>query len=220
MATLKTVGRALGYTAIGGVAGAIVALKYGGVALVAATEGYALAGAAAVGGAVGLTAALVTKGSSAHIPEGSELKIKLAQPLSLPTMIQPERTADEVALPGLDVAVLGIRMDKDPFGEDKELTLMLDVSNRTPHNFSLFDMALVDEYGTAHYATPFGETGLWFQKLGPNTRLKGPLTFSIDDPKGQHYLVFYQQYSRQPLAKIAVQPPTPVELTRKGRGKK
>ncbi|MFN8615444.1 MAG: TrbI/VirB10 family protein [Vampirovibrionales bacterium] len=53
-AAAKVVGRAAGYTALGGVLGAITVLKYGGLAAVAASNGYALAGGAAVGGAIGL----------------------------------------------------------------------------------------------------------------------------------------------------------------------
>jgi hypothetical protein len=219
LATLKTVGRTLGYTAVGGVAGALVALKYGGVALAAASEGYLLAGAAAAGGAVGLATALISKGEQAHLPEGAEVRIKLGQPLSLPTLLPTATTTDERHLPGLDVTVLGVRLDKDPFGEARELTLMVDVSNRTSHHFSLFDMALEDDNGEQHFPTPFGDTGLWFQRLSPNSRVRGALTFSISNPKAPHYLVFYQQYNRQPLMKLAIQPPTPVELGRKLKGK-
>jgi hypothetical protein len=214
VSALKVVGRTAAFTAVGGAVGAIMALRYGGLVLAAGTNGYALAGAAAVGGTVGLATALATKGASAHIPEGAEVKVKLGAPLKLPTIDTKDLPHDEqVALDGLAIAVTGVRLDKDPFGESKELTLTLDLTNQTTHAFSLFDMALVDEYGVAHYASPFGDTGLWFQRLGPNARLRGNLSFSVDDPTLQHYLVFYEQYSRKTLAKIAISPPPPKELS-------
>jgi hypothetical protein len=45
---------------------------------------------------------------------------------------------------------------------------------------------------------------LWFNKIDPNTRLKGNVSFNVDDPTQQLYLVFYKRYTRQVLAKIAL----------------
>jgi hypothetical protein len=93
---------------------------------------------------------------------------------------------------------------KDPFGENKEITLTLDVSNATPYSFSVMDMAVGDEDGRTFYASPFGDTGLWFSKIDPNTRLKGNLSFNVDDPTQQLYLIFYKRYTHQILSKIAL----------------
>lgn len=220
VAALKVAGRTVGYTAVGGAIGAIMALKIGGVALAAASEGYLLAGGAAVGGAVGLGAALASKGMSAHIPEGAELKIKLQEGLQLPTMEMPQARVDDVKLEGLNVSIMNVLVKKDPFGERREMVLTLDISNQTKYAFSTFDLALMDEYGSVHYASPFGETGLWFQRLAPNSRMRGAMSFTVDDPTLQHYLVFYQQYTRQPLAKIAIDATDPVELEGKGKRRK
>lgn len=215
-AAAKVVGRASGYTAIGGVAGAIMVMKYGGIAAVAATEGYALAGGAAVGGAIGLTAAMLTKGKNAMLQPGAEVRIKLTDDLRLPTVNMPDASADNYALEGLKVKVLGFRIDKDPFGELSEINLTLDVSNHTENTFSTFEIGLEDEYGNMFYPSPFGDTGMWFSKITPNSQLTSNITFNVDNVKAAHKLVFFKQYTREPLAKIAL---TDAMITDKKGGK-
>lgn len=203
-AAAKVVGKAAGFTLGGGVVGAMMVLRYGGLGAVAATNGYALAGGAAVGGAVGLTAAMVRKGKSAAIPPGSEIRIKLEEDLSLPTVNMPDPTSDDFALEGLSVKILGLRLDKDPFGEMNELTLSLDVQNFTEHTFSTFEIGLEDEFGNTFYPSPFGDSGMWFSRITPNGKMRGNLTFNVDTPKGLHKLVFFKQYTREPVAKFAL----------------
>ncbi|MEB3287157.1 MAG: hypothetical protein VKJ04_06605 [Vampirovibrionales bacterium] len=203
-AAAKVVGRTTGFTAAGGVVGALMVLRYGGLPLVAATEGYALAGGAAIGGAVGLTAAMVGKGKSAMIPAGADIRVKLAEPLQLPTVNMPDAKVEDVSLPGLNVKILGYRFDKDPFGEPNEITMSLQVDNRTEYTFSSFEIGLQDEYGNTFYPSPFGDSGIWFQKLGPNSKMTANVTFNVDSTKRTHKLIFFKQYTREPLAKFAL----------------
>ncbi len=203
-AAAKVVGQAAGFTLGGGVVGALMVVKYGGLAAVAASNGYALAGGAAVGGAVGLTAAMVKKGHNAMIQPGAEIRIKLEETLLLPTMNMPDVTANDYSLDGLKVQVLGMRLDKDPFGEPNEVNLTLDISNYTEYTFSTFEMALEDEFGNYFYPSPFGDSGMWFGKITPNSKKRGNITFNVDNPKLQHKLVFFKQYTREPLAKYAL----------------
>lgn len=203
-AAAKVVGRAAGFSLGGGVLGAVMVLKYGGMAAVAASNGYALAGGAALGGAAGLTAAMLTKGSSAMIQPGAEIRVQLKDDLKLPTMNMPDVSTDDFTLDGLKVKVLGMRYDKDPFGEPNEITLTLDIDNKTENTFSTFEIGLEDEYGNAFFPSPFGDTGMWFSKITPNTHATNNLTFNVDNIKSLHKLVFYKQYSREPLAKIAL----------------
>ncbi len=203
-AAAKVVGRASGFTAVGGIAGAVMVLKYGGLAAVAASNGYALAGGAAVGGTIGLTAAMLTKGKNAMIQPGAEIRVKLAEDLHLPTMNMPDASAENYVLEGLKVKVVGLRFDKDPFGEPTEINLTLDVTNHTENTFSTFEIGLEDEYGNLFYPSPFGDTGMWFSKITPNTHVTSNITFNVDNIKTAHKLVFFKQYSREPLAKIAL----------------
>jgi hypothetical protein len=203
-AAAKVVGRASGYTAVGGVVGAVMVLRYGGLAAVAASNGYALAGGAAVGGVAGLTAAMLTKGHSAMLQPGAEIRIKLAEELHLPTMNMPDATADDYTLEGLGVKVLGLRYDKDPFGEPVEVNVTLDISNKTENTFSTFEIGLEDEYGNVFFPSPFGDTGMWFSKITPNSKITSNLTFNVDNTKLKHKLVFFKPYTREPLAKFAL----------------
>lgn len=203
-AALKAVARSTGYTAAGGVLGALMVWKYIGLPGTVATNGYALAGGAAVGGAVGLGMAIAGKGKHRLIPPGTEISIKLSQPIMLPTMTMPD-VFDEDYLPtGMSVDVLAMGVGKDPFGELTELSLTLDMVNKTPHTFSMFDIALQDEYGSLFYASPFGDTGMWFQQLKPNSRWVGNLSFSVDNPKVQHHLVFFRRHTREQVGKVAL----------------
>lgn len=203
-AVLKTVGRAVGYTAVGGVVGALMSLKYGGLPLVAATEGWSLAGAAAVGGVAGLTTAMIKKGGNTMIPPGAEIQIRLTDPLTLPTMDMPDESAENFSIPGLEVDVLGYRIGEDPFGETTELTMTLKIENYTEHTFSTFEIGLEDEYGNVFFPSPFGDTGMWFRKLGPNNHITANITFNVDDPNRRMKLVFFKQYTREPVAKFAL----------------
>ena len=206
-AIAKGVARSAGYTLAGGAVGAIMVLKFGGAAAVAATNGYALLGGAAVGGALGLTGAMLGKGQHAMIDQGAQIKIQLREGMTLPTVTMPTASLDDIQLAGLTVQVLGLSVQADPFGQQREMTLALDLQNQTPHRFSMFDIALEDELGTLHYPSPFGDTSLWFNRLEPNSRMRGKLSFSVDDPTLTHHLVFFKQYTRERLAKIAVEVP-------------
>ena len=203
-AAAKVVGRGVGYTAAGGVVGAIMVVKYGGLTAVAASNGYALAGGAALGGGVGLASAMIRKGKHQLIQPGAELKIRLKESLNLPTMNMPDESANNYAPEGLKVKILAAQRRKDPFGEPTELMLSLDMTNRTEHTFSFFDIALEDENGTRFYASPFGDTDMWFHKLKPNSKMVGNLSFNVDNPQLEHHLVFFKQYTREPLARIAL----------------
>jgi hypothetical protein len=203
-AAAKVVGRSSGFTLVGGVLGAAMVLKYGGLAAVAGSNGYALAAGAGVGGAAGLGAALLTKGKSLWIPPGSEMRIKLKQPLKLPTMTIPADNADNLAMDGLNVKINNLKLGKDPFGELTEITLSLDMTNSTDNTFTMFDIALEDENGTQFYPSAFGDTGMWFEKLSPRSRLVGNVSFNVDNPRLRHHLIFYKQYTREALTRIAI----------------
>jgi hypothetical protein len=200
----KIVATSTGYALGGGVLGAVAALKFGGVALVAASQGYSLAIGAGVGALGGLAYNLLREGESALLQTGTEMKIKLKEGMVLPSMNPLEVGVDDLKLDGLKVKLLGFQLAKDPFGENKEITLTLDVSNATTNTFTMMDVAVMDEDQRTFFASPFGDTGLWFNKIDPNTRLKGNVSFNVDDPTQQLYLVFYKRYTRQMLAKIAL----------------
>lgn len=200
-AAAKVVGRAAGYTAIGGVLGTLMVLRYGAVAAVA-SNGYALAGGAAIGGAAGLTIAMLMKGQSVMLQPGAEMHVELSEPLKLPTMTMPDETAEDYSLPGLKVEVTGMRIDRHPPGGMTEIMLTLDILNQTENTFSTFEIGLEDEMGNMFFPSPLGDTDM--RKIKPSSHLNSNITFSVDNAKSRHKLVFFKPYSREPLAKFAL----------------
>ncbi len=203
-AAAKVVGRAAGYTAIGGVVGTVMVLQYGGLAAAAASHGTALAGGAAIGGAAGLTIAMLMKGESVMLQPGAEMHVILSEPLKLPTMTMPDETAEDYSIPGLKVKVAGMRIDRHPIGEMTDITLTLDILNQTENTFSTFDIGLEDELGNLFFPSPLGDTGIWSSKIKPSSHLNSNITFSVYSVKIRHKLVFFKPYSREPLAKFAL----------------
>jgi len=203
-AAAKVVGRAAGYTAIGGVVGTVIVLQYGGLAAAVASHGSALAGGAAIGGAAGLTIAMLMKGKSVMLQPGAEMHVMLSEPLKLPTMTMPDETAEDFSIPGLKVKVAGMRIDHHPSGGVSEITLTLDILNQTENTFSTFEIGLEDELGNVFFPSPLGDTNMWSSKIKPNSHFKSNVTFSVDNGKSPHKLVFFKPYSREPLAKFAL----------------
>ncbi|MFN8615445.1 MAG: hypothetical protein U0003_06025 [Vampirovibrionales bacterium] len=114
--------------------------------------------------------------------------------------------SDNNSLPeGMTVLVKGLKVERDPFGEVSEVTLTVDVENRTEYTFTTFDVVLEDEHGSTFYPSPFGDTGMWFTSLKPNSRWLGNLTFSVDNPRLTHQLIFYKHYTREPLGRVAIE---------------
>lgn len=203
-AAAKVVGRAAGYTAIGGVVGTLMVLQYGGLAAAAASHGTALAGGAAIGGAGGLTIAMLTKGKSVMLQPGAEMHVKLSEPLKLPTMTMPDETAEDFSISGLKVKVAGMRIDRRPSGGVGEITLKVDILNETENTFSTFEIGLEDELGNVFFPSPLGDTGVSSSKIKPSGHLNSNITFSVDNVKSRYKLVFFKPYSREPLAKFAL----------------
>lgn len=203
-AAAKVVGRAAGYTAIGGVVGTIMALQYGGLAGAVASHGGTLAGGAAIGGTAGLTLAMVTRGKSVLLPPGAEMQVNLTEPLKLPTMVMPDETADDFSITGLKVKVVDAHIGRQKTGELTELKLKLDVLNETVNTFTTFDIALEDELGNVFFSSPPGEAGMWSGKIKPDSQLESTIAFSVYNFKLRHKLVFFKPYSREPLAKITL----------------
>ena len=157
-----------GYTVAGGVIGGYLALEYLGLPAAIASHGYTVAGGAAIGGVVGATASLVRKGGEALIQPGDEINVKVGEALHLPVMSNDAFKDKELFLDGLNVIITDYKLEADPFGEMNTITLTLDIDNKTDKTFSTFDLALVNDYKSVYYASPFGDTELWFKKIAPN----------------------------------------------------
>ncbi len=202
--TVKAIGRHAGYTLLGGVAGGFIALNTLGLGAAIASNGYTLAGGAAVGGVVGLTAAIIKKGNGFMIKPGDELKIKVDSSIDMPVFTKDAFREEELLLEGLKVRINSVQLEKDPFGIENTITLSLGIDNYSQYSFSTFDIALATNSQQMFFPSPFGDTSLWFRTISPGDRVVGKLSFNVNDKKAHHWLVFYDRKTKKPVAKYSI----------------
>lgn len=200
----KTIAHHTGYTLLGGVAGGLFALNTLGLGAAIASNGYTLAGGAAIGGVVGLTAAIIKKGDGFMIKPGDELKIKVDSSIDMPVFSKDAFRQEELLLDGLNVRINSVALEKDPFGVENTITLSLGIDNYTDYTFSTFDIALGSNTQQVYFPSPFGDTSLWFKPINPGDRVVGKLSFNINDKKAKHWLIFYDRKTKKPLAKFSI----------------
>lgn len=202
--TAKTVATHAGYTLLGGVAGGLFALNALGLGAAIASNGYTIAGGAAIGGAIGLTAAIIRKGNGFMIKPGDELKIKVDTKLDMPVFTRDAFRQEELKLEGLKVRINSVNLEKDPFGVENTISLSLGIDNYTNYAFSTFDIALASNTEQIFFPSPFGDTSLWFKTINPGDRVTGKLSFNVTDKKAKHWLVFYDRKTKKPVAKYSI----------------
>lgn len=203
-ATAKIVATDVGYTAAGGVLGGLTALNLLGLEAAIASQGYTVAGGAAIGGTIGLGMALYRKGKDVLISPGDEIRVKLASNVSLPVYKAEALAQKEVQYPGLNVKITNILFEKDPFGVVNTITLSLVISNMTKKTFSSFDLGLLNEANTIFHPSIFGDTKLMYSKIKPGDRVAGRISFTVNDVKDRYWLAFFETGGRKPLAKISL----------------
>jgi len=203
-ATGKIIATDVGYTAVGGVVGGIMAINLLGIEAAIASQGYTVVGGAAVGGAIGLGAALCRKGKDVLIAPGDEIRVKINTSMSLPVYKDTALLQHELQYDGLNIKINNITYDKDPFGELNTITLSLSISNMSKLTFSSFDFALVNDYNSVFQPSVFGDNTLMFKQIKPGDKVAGRISFSVDNIKRKFWLTFYDRKNRKPVAKISI----------------
>ncbi len=202
--TSKVVAKSAGYTAVGGVVGGVIALNMFGLPAAVASNGYTLAGGAAVGGAVGLGMALYKKGKDVLISPGDEIRVKITTGVKLPVFKQEALKQEEFVCDGLNVKITNIEFEKDPFGEMNTITVSLVITNSTDKYFTGFDISMQNDMNSSFYPSVFGDTSIMFSKIKPGDRTSGKISFSVDNIKRKHWLVFYDRGQRKQIAKLSI----------------
>ena len=191
--------------AVGGAAlGSAVALNTLGIVGAVASHGYTVLGGAAIGGAIGLGIVMSKKGDQVLLAPGDAINVKLVENVNLPVFQEKALIEEEVRSDKLMVDITSVRLEKDPFGEPNTLTIGLDIFNKTQRSLSTFDMVLQNENKAVYYASPFGDTGMWFQKIRPNSKLSGKISFSVDNPAQKLWLVIMDSSGQKPLVKLSL----------------
>ncbi len=203
-AATKIVATDIGYTAVGGVAGGLFALQALGIEAAIASQGYTLAGGAALGGTIGLGMSLYRKGKNVLIAPGDEIKVRILSDVELPVYKDEALKQHEINFPGLDIRIANILYEKDPFGEVNTITLSLSISNMSKKAFSGMDLALVNDYNAVFNPSIFGDTKLLFSQFKPGDRYAGKISFAVNNVKQSFWLIVNDRASNKPIAKISL----------------
>ena len=203
-AATKIVATDIGYTAVGGVAGGLFALQTLGLEAAIASQGYTVAGGAALGGTVGLGMSLYRKGKNVLIAPGDEIKVKILSNVELPVYKAEALKQKELKYPGLDIRIANILYEKDPFGEVNTITLSLSISNMSKKAFSGMDLALMNDYNAIFNPSIFGDTKLLFSQLKPGDRYAGKISFAVNNVKQSYWLIVNDRATNKPIAKVSL----------------
>lgn len=204
--TAKKVGESVAYSAIGGAYGAVAALELAGVEGALMSQGYTIAGGAAIGGVIALGYSLIRKGKDVLISPGDEIKVRIRSTEEIPVMKEEALRQDEIAYDGLEVNIYDIFLEKDPFGNLNTISLDLIIKNHSKTDFSSFDIALVSDLRKSYNPSIFTDykNSLAMKTIKRGENVSGILSFSVDNPKREHWLVFYDKRNHKPLAKISI----------------
>ena len=203
-AATKIVATDIGYTAVGGVAGGIFALQALGIEAAIASQGYTLAGGAALGGTIGLGMSLYRKGKNVLIAPGDEIKVRILSNVELPVYKEEALKQKELKYPGLEIRIANILYEKDPFGEVNTITLSLSIANMSKKAFSGMDLALMNDYNSIFNPSIFGDTKLLFSQLKPGDRYAGKISFAVNNVKDSYWLIVNDRATNKPLTKISL----------------
>ena len=200
----KVVAQDLGYTVAGGAVGGFMALNWLGLEAAIASQGYTLAGGAALGGAVGLGMALLRKGNHVLIAPGDEIKVRIMTPVDLPVYKEEALKQEEVLYDGISISINDVKHEKDPFGEMNTITLSVLISNMSDKTLSGFDMALVNDYNAKFSPSIFGNTKLMFRQLKPGDKIATDVSFAVDNINRKFWLTFYDRKNSKVITKVSV----------------
>ena len=110
----------------------------------------------------------------------------------------------EQKYPGLDIRIVNILYEKDPFGEVNTITLSLSISNMSDKSFAGMDIALVSDYNTVYNPSIFGDTKLIFSQFKPGDRRAGKISFAVSNVKHSYWLVVNDRTTNKPLMRISL----------------
>ncbi len=202
----KVAGENIAYTAVGGAYGALAAVEIAGIEGAIASQGWTLAGGAAIGGVIALGMSLFRKGDDVLISPGDEIKVKIKSTDAIQVMTHEAVRQEEKQYEGLDVSITDIFLEKDPFDNLNTITLDLIIKNNSKSDFSSFDIELINDLHNSYHPSIFMDykNSLAMKTIKRGENVSGVLSFAVDNPNRQHWLVFYDRRNHKPLAKISI----------------
>ena len=202
----KIIAEDTGHVMTGAIIGSGVALNLAGFAGAVASNGYTILGGAAVGGVIALGVSLIRKGDHALITPGDEIKVQVRIDEELPVISKEALKIEDMTYPGLDVNIISLKREKDPFDNENTITLDMVINNNSDKTFSGFDIVLRDDLNKDYPPSVFAakNNSIAFERIQRNSSVSGTLSFTVDHPKRNHWLVFYDKHRRTPLARYSI----------------
>ncbi|MCD7879806.1 MAG: hypothetical protein LUG16_07735 [Candidatus Gastranaerophilales bacterium] len=202
----RTAGEGIVHTAVGGVYGAVAAIELAGIEGAVLSNGYTVIGGAAIGGVIALGLSLFRKGKDVLISPGDEIRVKIRSAEKIPVMTFESVRQEEISYDGLDVSINDIYLEKDPFDNLNTITLDLVIKNHSGKDFSAFDIAMINDLHNSYNPSIFSDykNSLAMKTIKNGENISGVLSFAVDNPARQHWLVFYDRRTHSPLAKISI----------------
>jgi len=204
VATSKIIATDIGYTAVGGTVGGVLGLTWLGLRSAISSQGTTVAGGAALGSTVGLGVALYRKGKNVLISPGDEIRVKINTSAKLPVYNKTALLQHELTQEGLEVKINDINYEKDPYGEVSSIILTLNISNETNITFSIYDLALINDFNTLFYPAVFGDENSVCKVIKSGDNLTVKIPFSVDNVKHKFWLVFIDRKNNKTVAKISL----------------
>lgn len=192
------------YATAGAAAGGLLALNWFGVGGAVTSTGTTIAGGAALGSSIGLGMACLHKGKDVLISPGDEILVKLNTSSSLPLYKKNAFPQQEITGNGLEVKINDINYKRNPLGNADTIKLSLSISNMTDRTFSVFDIAIVDNFNTKYYPNVFENEELKNIKINPKDELNCTILFAIDNVKNKLWLAFYDNQTKELITKISL----------------
>lgn len=193
-------------TAVGVAYGAVAAMEIAGIEGAVLSKGATLVGGAAIGSVIAIGMTLFRKGKDVLIAPGDEIKVKIRSSEAIQVMKPEAVRQDELHYDGLEVSISDVFLDKDPFDNLNTISLDLIIKNYSKSDFSTFDVALVSDLRNIYKPSIFTDykNSLAMKHIKRGESVSGILSFSVDSPNRQHWLVFYDKRTNKPLAKISI----------------
>ena len=205
--TAKVVGESVASTAVGGVTGAMAAIELAGIEGAIVSNGYTVLGGAAIGGVIALGMCLFRKGQDVLIAPGDVIKVKIKSTDDIQIMTHEAVRQEELSYEGLDVRITDVLLEKDPFDNLNTITLDLIINNNSKSDFSSFDIEMINDLHNNYHPSIFMDykNSLAMKTIKRGENVSGVLSFAVDNPNRQHWLVFYDRRTHKPLAKISIE---------------
>ena len=193
-------------SAVGAAYGAVAAMEIAGIEGAILSKGATVIGGAAIGTVVAVGMTLFRKGKDVLIAPGDEIKVKIRSSEAIQVMKPEAVRQDELHYDGLEVSISDIFLEKDPFDNLNTISLDLIIKNYSKSDFSTFDVSLVSDLRNIYKPSIFTDykNSLAMKHIKRGESVSGILSFSVDSPNRQHWLVFYDKKTNKPLAKISI----------------